>query len=124
MSRRRKLGSIPAPPEIAKAAQEYKQFFAKHFPQGFKPERPPPPKLAATSSRGSSSSAAAKKTPKPGSAAAWIDELYPNDARRLLMTGKQVHNGIAQEADMRGLKKWPSYSAVLLELKTRRQQQK
>jgi hypothetical protein len=61
--------------------------------------------------------------PKSGSADAWIDELFPNGEWRL-MTAKQVHDGIAREAEKRGLKKWPSYSAVLLELRTRRQQQK
>ena len=116
MSRRRKPGSIPAPPEIANL-----------FPKGLKPERakqnnailkylarrdlgpPPPPKRIGTSPGG----------PKPGSAKAWIDDLCPNGEWRF-MTGKQVHDGIAREAEKRGHKKWPSYSAVLLELRNRR----
>ena len=64
-------------------------------------------------------SPAPQSGPKPGSAAAWIDELYPNSEWRL-MTGKQVHYGIARDAKKRELKKWPSYRAVLLELKRRR----
>ena len=62
-------------------------------------------------------------TPKPGSAAAWIDELYPNREWRL-MTGKQVHDDIARTAKESGQKRWPSYSAAVLELRKRRQQQK
>jgi hypothetical protein len=56
--------------------------------------------------------------PKPGAAAAWIDALWPNGEWRL-MSAKQVHKDIADEAEKRGLKKWPSYSAVATELRKR-----
>jgi hypothetical protein len=57
---------------------------------------------------------------KPGSAAAWIDELFPNE-EWILMTGKAVHGAIAKEAEKRELKKIPSLSAVRAELRKRRQ---
>jgi hypothetical protein len=59
--------------------------------------------------------------PKPGSAAAWIDELLSADELRL-MTGKQVHEAIWKKAEARGLTKWPGLRAVQSELTTRRKQ--
>jgi hypothetical protein len=135
MSRRRKSGSIPAPPEIAKAAKEAEQFFAKLFPKGFKPKRakqnnatlkylarrdlgPPPSKRGAKPPGG----------PKPGFAAAWIDEVCPNGEWRL-MSAKTVEAAIATEIDDRNkntkgprIKKKPSYSAIQKEIKQRKTQ--
>ena len=48
---------------------------------------------------------------KPGSADAWIDHVCPNGEWRL-MTPKQIHEAIANYAEKRGWKKFPSYSAV------------
>ena len=131
---RRKSGSIPAPPEIAKAAKEYEQFLAKLFPEGLKLEQAkqddallkylarrdlgpsPPPKRGAKPPTG----------PKPGSAAAWIDEVCPNGERRL-MSAKAVWAAIATEIDDRNkntkgpqIKKKPSYSAVQKEIRQRK----
>jgi hypothetical protein len=61
-----------------------------------------------------------KRSPKPGSAAAWIDELYPAGEWRV-MTGKQVHQAIDREAKVvRKLNKSPSARAVYKELADRR----
>jgi hypothetical protein len=62
------------------------------------------------------------KGSKPGSAATWIDELWPNREWHLL-TGKQVHQAIEREAKTRGLNKWPSPRAVYLELADRNRRQ-
>ena len=56
---------------------------------------------------------------KPGSADAWIDYLYPNGEWRV-MTAKQIHAAIANEAKTRGWKKHSSYSAVAAALLKRR----
>ena len=56
---------------------------------------------------------------KPGSADAWIDYLYPNGEWRV-MTAKQIHAAIANEAKTRGWKKHSSYSAVAAALSKRR----
>jgi hypothetical protein len=136
MSRRRKPPSIPAPPEIAESAKAYEQFLAKLFPKGLKPKRakqnnatlkylarrdlglPLPPKRGAKPPSG----------PKPGSAAAWIDEVCPNGEWRL-MSAKAVEAAIAMEIDDRNkntkgprIKKKPSYSAVQKEIKQRKTQ--
>jgi hypothetical protein len=56
---------------------------------------------------------------KPGSADAWIDHFYPNGEWRL-MTAKQIHAAIVNEAKTRGWKKHLSYSAVAAALRRRR----
>jgi hypothetical protein len=56
---------------------------------------------------------------KPGSADAWIDYLYPNGEWRL-MTPKQIHATITNEAKTRGWKKHLSYSTVAAALLKRR----
>jgi hypothetical protein len=61
------------------------------------------------------------KKPKPGSAAAWIDELCPNDEWRT-MTGKQLHQFIERKAKERKLNKWPSLRGVQNELAERKKQ--
>jgi hypothetical protein len=66
---------------------------------------------------------AASDNLKPGSAAAWIAELYPHGEWRL-MTAKGIHQTIEREAKARGLNKWPSYSAVRSELKAAQKTQK
>jgi hypothetical protein len=60
-------------------------------------------------------------TSKPGSAAAWVDELCPNGEWRT-MTGKQLHQSIERKAKERKLNKWPSLRAVQNELSRRRRQ--
>jgi len=66
---------------------------------------------------------AASDNLKPGSAAAWIAELYPHGEWRLLPV-KGIHQAIEREAKRRGLNKWPSYSAVRSELKAAQKTQK
>jgi hypothetical protein len=119
MSRRKKPKSFPLPPETAKA-------FEQLFPEGLKFERPGQiseiTKYLARQDLGPRSPPK-PSGPKPGSAAAWIDAMWPDDEWRL-MTGKHVHDDIVQEANRRGKRRRPSYSAVLLELRKRRQQPK
>jgi hypothetical protein len=57
---------------------------------------------------------------KPGSASAWIDELWPDDDEWRLLSAKDVYKAIAKEAEKRRLKKWPSYRAVANEVRRRR----
>jgi hypothetical protein len=128
MNRRRKSGSRPVPPELAKA---WEPFLAKYFPKGLSLKPDPAwqsneiTKFLARQCLGPRPSPkptpAPPSNPKPGSAAAWIDEVCPNGEWRL-MTGKQVHGEIVREAEKRKPKKWPSYSAVMTELRKRRQQ--
>jgi hypothetical protein len=73
----------------------------------------PPPKPA-------TKKPAPPRGPKPGSAAAWIEELYPADEWRL-MTGKQIHQDIDREAKKRKLNRSPSYRTVLYALRLKRQ---
>jgi hypothetical protein len=65
-------------------------------------------------------SPAATHGPKPGTAAAWIDTLWPNDEWRL-MSAKEMANDVADAAKKRGLKKWPRYGAVATERRKREQ---
>jgi hypothetical protein len=55
---------------------------------------------------------------KPGSAGAWVDELYPNGEWRL-MTAVAIHRGIERAAERQGLGKGPSLRGVQRELKKR-----
>jgi hypothetical protein len=65
---------------------------------------------------------AAKQSPtdaKPGSAAAWFDDLWPKGEWRLL-SAKQAYQAIEHEAKERKLKKCPALRSVQREMKTRR----
>jgi hypothetical protein len=55
--------------------------------------------------------AVSPSSPKPGSAAAWINELWPNGEWQL-MTAKQAQQAIERAAKTRGHNRWPSESSV------------
>jgi hypothetical protein len=57
---------------------------------------------------------------KPGSAGAWIDELYPDGGWRL-RTATEIHRNIARAAKDRELREWPALRTVQRELKKRQQ---
>jgi hypothetical protein len=116
---------FPAPPELIeklqaleRQGQAYWDAMPKITAQDRALLRKPPARVEVISVPASDNKPVLLSDAKPGSAAAWMNELWPNEQWRLL-TSKQIFNEIVKAAKLRKLTKWPSETAVRDEVNRR-----